>query len=87
MDLCLTKETARAAVIWTLNAIGLVLLVWTCSVYGSDSPAGRDYLFPAESNGGKIHLLSTTEASGSASKQSTHIQYEAFDGQLYQSSE
>jgi len=35
MELRLKEWTARDAAIWILNAVGVVLLLWTCSVFGS----------------------------------------------------
>jgi hypothetical protein len=83
MDLCLKRRTAGNAVIWALNAMGAVLLLWTCSVSGDTASKSRDYLFPAESLGGNLHASSHIESSGSVSKLSALVQYEAFDGQFY----
>jgi hypothetical protein len=83
MDLCLKRGTAGNAVIWALNAMGAVLLLWTCSVSGNTASTSRDYLFPAESLGGSLHAPSHIESSGSVSKLSALVQYEAFDGQFY----
>jgi len=43
MDLRLTTETARNAVIWILNCIGVVLLLWITSIYGNDGPGEQDF--------------------------------------------
>lgn len=34
MDLRLTTETARNAVVWILNCIGVVLFLWATANYG-----------------------------------------------------
>ena len=34
MDLRLKQCAAADVIIWILNAIGVVLLLWTCSVFG-----------------------------------------------------
>jgi hypothetical protein len=34
MDLRLRQCAASDVIIWILNAIGVVLLLWTCSVFG-----------------------------------------------------
>ena len=83
MDLPLKAETARNAVIWVLNCIGAVLLLWATSSYGNSSSPGRDYLFETEARGGFVVARSSTEASRPSVKQSSATSYQAFDGQSY----
>jgi len=37
MELRLKEWTSWNAMIWILNTIGVILLLWTCSVFGSSS--------------------------------------------------
>jgi hypothetical protein len=83
MDLPLKAETARNAVVWVLNCIGAVLLLWATSSYGNSSSPGRDYLFEAETRGGRITLISRTEVSRPSTKQTSVVSYQAFDGQYH----
>lgn len=83
MELCVKRETEQTAVTGFLKITGCMLLLWACPALASDTFPGKDYLYPAETRGGNIHEASAIESSGSTSKQSLHIQYEAFDGQFY----
>ena len=56
MDLYLKRRTAWNAVVLTVNIIGICFLLWANSVRADTAHADRDYLFPAESNGGFITL-------------------------------
>ena len=87
-DLYFIRRAAWSAVIRALNSIGVVLLLWVSSIEADTAQAGRDYLLPAQANGGFISLPSSTEsgqssARPSASKPST-ISYQAFDGSSHQ---
>jgi len=46
MDLRINAETARNAVIWILNCIGVVLLLWATASYGNTGPAGQGFSAP-----------------------------------------
>jgi hypothetical protein len=46
MDLRINAETARNAVIWILNCIGVVLLLWATASYGNIGPAGQEFSAP-----------------------------------------
>jgi len=85
MDLRFTSQTARHAVIWVLNAIGVVLLLWATSSYGSSRSAPRDYLFAPDVQGGRVTRLSGIQSASSAkaAKHSVNVQYQAFDGQFH----
>ena len=63
MDLRLKSETARSAVIWILNGIGVLLLLWATASYGKSSSTGKDYLYPNESAGGYLSQPNRTELS------------------------
>lgn len=83
MDLRLTSETARYAVISILNCIAVGLLLWATSSYANVSTSGKDYLSGDEVHGGWLSRPSTTESSGSKPRQSAVSQYKAFDGQFH----
>jgi len=84
MDLRLNAATARNAVIWILNCIGAVLLLWATSSHGSTQAASRDYLFTSEANGGHIEYAAHTQSSRSHSKQTQPATYQSFAGQSFE---
>jgi hypothetical protein len=84
MDLYLTKGTAWKAVIWCLNVIGVVLLLWATSAEANTVQAGSDYLYPQQAKGGFIASSSTTQSSQSVVRKSATISYQALDGSSHQ---
>jgi hypothetical protein len=85
MDLHRKGVAARNAVIWILNCIGIVVLLWATDSYGL-SETGPDYLSPDEVKGGYIErTLRLQSADGPHNKQaaSSVVNYMAFDSQSH----
>lgn len=83
-DLYLRRGTVWNAVIWALNSIGAILLLWATSIDASTAQTGSDYLWPAQANGGFISVPISPESSQPSPGKSPTITYQAFDGSTYQ---
>ncbi len=88
MEQCSTSKVAAATVHYQFAAVSMVLLFWAQLLYANPNTdplaAERDYLLPAESHGGFIYTPSNTRSTQQGNdKQSTTVNYQAFDGASY----
>jgi hypothetical protein len=64
--------------------MGVILLLWASLLQADTAPAGRDYLFPNQSNGGYTLAPSAIESAHAPRLKSSTISYKAFDGKTHQ---